>query len=521
MPGDFLVADNLAEPALELVGAALPTRLAGTHTERIIWLDTHDWRLFRAGLQLVQHRTARESRLVLSGLDGAEESRAAVGPDVVTVATLPEGPIQDRVRALVDIRELLPKAVLRGPTSMLAVLDDQTKTVARIAVQGPLTLDRGEGTLGVRVRVETMRGYTKEAQQATERLAATAGLQPANSSLLEAASAALGLEPGRHRSKPELTLYPAMPAREAFASTFRQLLEIVHDNLDGTLRQVDTEFLHDLRVAVRRSRSVLKVAANVIDEDVLAHHTRGLKWLADATSLSRDLDVYLLGFDERIGHGGMAGLDPAELEPFRLLLIEHTEKAHATLNQVLRSQRCKNLLETWDRDLGKYHRGRSAKKESAGKAMSGGTGIPVGELSRELLNRTWTRVAKRGRTIEAASPAEALHDLRKRCKELRYLLEFFGSLYDQRTLRRIVDELKLLQDNLGEFQDAESQRLLVRSSAEEMRAAGAPIGTLLAMGALEHQLMLRQAAAHDDCAACWSRFDDPETRAQFKDMVSA
>ena len=35
-----------------------------------------------------------------------------------------------------------------------------------------------------------------------------------------------------------------------------------------------------------------------------------------------------------------------------------------------------------------------------------------------------------GGAITPASPPESLHELRKRCKELRYLLEFFGSLYD-------------------------------------------------------------------------------------------
>ena len=53
---------------------------------------------------------------------------------------------------------------------------------------------------------------------------------------------------------------------------------------------------------------------------------------------------------------------------------------------------------------------------------------------------------------------------------MRYLLEFFASLYHPKTVSEFIGELKRLQDNLGEFQDAESQRDLVIHSAEELTA---------------------------------------------------
>ena len=73
---------------------------------------------------------------------------------------------------------------------------------------------------------------------------------------------------------------------------------------------------------------------------------------------------------------------------------------------------------------------------------------PVGPLADRLLKRAWRRVEKRGGAITPESPAEALHDLRKRCKELRYLLEFFAGLYDAGAHGEIVAELKKLQSNL-------------------------------------------------------------------------
>jgi CHAD domain-containing protein len=214
--------------------------------------------------------------------------------------------------------------------------------------------------------------------------------------------------------------------------------------------------------------------------------------------------VYLLGFDDMVSEA-----DTEAMKPFRVLLEQRRRRAHTALNRVLRSQRFERLLEGWERELA-----RSAADSDTAR-------MPVAPVSRTLLHKAWRRVEKRGRRIDVESPPEALHDLRKRSKELRYLLEFFASLYEQRIHTRVVGELKRLQDNLGEFQDAESQRHLVQRYAEDLRAGGAPAQTLLTMGRMELGLEQRQSAAHTHFAACWKRFDGPQNRRRFTAMVSS
>ena len=86
-----------------------------------------------------------------------------------------------------------------------------------------------------------------------------------------------------------------------------------------------------------------------------------------------------------------------------------------------------------------------------------------------------------------------LHDLRKRCKELRYALEFFAPLHDPAAYGKVVSDLKRLQDCLGEFQDTEVQIGEIRALATSMLAAGeAPAVTLLAMGEVTAGLAARQ-----------------------------
>ena len=45
-------------------------------------------------------------------------------------------------------------------------------------------------------------------------------------------------------------------ADKAVVGVLGALLGVIQANLEGTIEDLDSEFLHDLRVAVRRSRSV-------------------------------------------------------------------------------------------------------------------------------------------------------------------------------------------------------------------------------------------------------------------------
>ena len=117
------------------------------------------------------------------------------------------------------------------------------------------------------------------------------------------------------------------------------------------------------------------------------------------------------------------------------------------------------------------------------------TGPTVASAAAGIIRRAHRRVLTRGRAITDDSPSESLHDLRKRCKELRYALEFFAALDDPAAYRQAVRELKGLQDVLGTFQDCEVQRQEIRVIAADMLAAhDVPATALLAMGDLSAQI---------------------------------
>jgi CHAD domain-containing protein len=146
----------------------------------------------------------------------------------------------------------------------------------------------------------------------------------------------------------------------------------------------------------------------------------------------------------------------------------------------------------------------------------------VGELAADRAGRAWRRLARRGAATGPASPPATLHDLRKRGKELRYVLELFAGAWEPAAYRELLKELKVLQDCLGEFQDAEVHRDKVRGYAAELLAAGrADAPALLAMGELVAGLGGRQRRAAAESVARVGRFLTDQNRRRVRELVRA
>jgi CHAD domain-containing protein len=140
-------------------------------------------------------------------------------------------------------------------------------------------------------------------------------------------------------------------------------------------------------------------------------------------------------------------------------------------------------------------------------------------------DRIWTmyrRVRKEGRAMSPASPPEDMHELRKSCKKLRYLVEFFDSLYPKQEVRQLVKLFKVLLDNLGKFQDLAVQADHLREMAQRMRDEDrASTDTLLTMGILVGDLLEHQHRAREDFAQIFACFDSDEHQGLFKTLFDA
>jgi CHAD domain-containing protein len=525
---EFVIDGDRAGVARRVAAALEPrfTVLQETpRRARQVWLDTFDWRLHAAGLVLRQVSGTRSGDLVLTTSAGealasqplatpvppgiANGSGAAAPHWPALLGVIPAGPLRERLDPVVQIRALLPVAQAAGTLTQLRVLDGERKTVARITVEAAALAGPGRTALPPRLRLTPVRGYQSDTDRAARLLHEAGGFTPDPGPVFADVLTAAGRRPGDYTDQVDIGLTADMPARAALAAILLRLAAIIEANVGYVLRDVDTEFLHDLRVAVRRTRSALKLAGDVLPDGLAERFGPEFSWLGDLTTPVRDLDVYLTGFDEIAA--GLHAAAPGDLELFRAHLAKRRIAERRKLLRGLRSDRFATLMTDWQAALEPATRPR--RKRPAGPAA-----LDVASLAADRISRAHRRVLKRGEMIAACAdpagpPAEAMHALRKRGKELRYLLEFFATLYDPADHRRVVKDLKGLQDCLGAFQDAEVQRKEMREFAAQMLAQPANeaqaeelAATLLAMGELTARLHGQQERAQAEVAGRFAQF---------------
>jgi CHAD domain-containing protein len=502
---NFVFTDG-ERPVTDAVREALAPRFSvvpgrRSRTVRRTWLDTFDWRLHQAGLTLEYVTGRGPGELVLTGCGGERMTATAGGTRWPALAdALPGGPLRDRLEALTEVRALLPAARAASSVTEFRVRNTDDKTVAWLTVDQMLT-----PVLPTRLSVTAVRGYQAQADWIARHLATEPGVTPGAVPPLDAVLATAGQAPGQYTGKVDVTLDPAMPARTALAAVLLRLLDTLEANVAGTVRDVDTEFLHDLRVSVRRTRTALKLGGDLLPPGLAAEYRLAFKWLGDLTTPTRDLDVHLLTF--AAGAATLTSASPADLVPFHDHLTRRRTLEQRRLARALRSARFAKLTSGW----------RAALTELKPPKH----GPTVARAAARIIGRAHRRVLALGGAITDDSPAQNLHDLRKRCKELRYALEFFASLYDPAAHRQAVRELKGLQDTLGTFQDCQVQQQEIRVIAGEMMTArDVPATALLAMGDLSAQIGRRERQARSEFAGRFADFASPRAQARFRALAT-
>jgi CHAD domain-containing protein len=426
------------------------------------YLDTPDWRLFRAELTLARQVEGRANLLVLSSFAAEaipggplERSPSRGAPEFPW--ELPAGPLRERVRRAAAVRRLLPQVATRVEVTALEVLDGREKIVVRVHMTEGTARDAdGDRPLPTVMRVEPLRGYEEERDAVVAFLAADPALSPSSDSPLAAAMRAVGREPRSEAPAWKVDLDPEAPAGVELRRVLARLHEVMSANERGVREDVDTEYLHDFRVAVRRTRSILSHCRSVLAPDELEHFREEFAWLGKVTSEVRDLDVFLLAAHGRAGD--LAGSDPSDLVPLQQHLARRRRAAWKRMRAALDSARYHYASESW-----------AAFLEAPSPADPEGGGRPVVEFAAERITKQHRRVLKRGAGLDADTPAADVHALRIECKKLRYLLDALGGLFAVQPVARATKRLKQLQGALGDYNDAEVQAEMLRGMAHELK----------------------------------------------------
>ncbi len=195
-----------------------------------------------------------------------------------------------------------------------------------------------------------------------------------------------GKKPGSYSSKFDLQLKPQMWSCAAAKEILRYLFEIMRANEAGIKADIDTEFLHDYRIAIRRTRSALSQIRNVFPAEETAYFRQSFRYLGQFTNELRDLDVYLLSeseFEALLPEGMREDIVPL-FDYLRTL----REKALEEVIISLSSPEYAGVLGEWEEFL---------NEPIAKKAAAANAAIPIIDLARKRIFKRYRRVIRRRR----------------------------------------------------------------------------------------------------------------------------
>ena len=495
----FAVPRRLALSTLiaAATGNLAVTTHAGQHAH-VRYLDTFDRRLRQSGLVLEHVTLPGESMLRYrkAGHAGAiVEAPAASLP--AFARDLAHFRLRSLLSPMLDVRRLLVVAESRGRLTVARCVDSEDKTVLIVEC---FTAGRGPSRLAIR----PLRGYERFAHRVARRLRKIEGLVPDESEPMLVASdgpdSSFGGIPVSARADPD----PDERSDVACRRVLERLDASLAMNAPGVEADLDPECLHDFRVATRRARSLLREMKGVFPVAVTRRLRADLGWLGQRTGPVRDLDVHLMEFVDDAGSAdrGHSHANAA----LRDYLEASRKREFRALCHTLRSARYRRLRAA----LGKFLESEPPVRPQSANALAA-----VGVLSAARILKVYRRILSEGRAITHDSPPESLHDLRKTCKRLRYLLEFFRDVHPAKVVERTIARLKRLQDNLGTYQDVQVQRAVLETFREHARASL----DAAAVDALDTRcagLAAREKRTRDEFASRFASYDSKRAHKAFR-----
>ncbi|MGW0251842.1 CHAD domain-containing protein [Nocardia goodfellowii] len=256
--------------------------------------------------------------------------------------------------------------------------------------------------------------------------------------------------------------------------------------------------VHQMRVATRRLRSVLRSYRMLLPRDQADEIRKELKWLAGLLGVARDAEVRADRFAKLLAEHAEAFTDSAEIDTVtgktvddpggsasddstrvaapiataddlakitaRLVTAEHAryDGAHAQILAALDSDRyrtLRNTLSNWKSEL-PLRPSRAA--------------VPAADFFRVVLQRDHERIEAFLRAEPSTAPddrIEMLHDIRKSAKRLRYSCEAAAEVLGEEATG-LGHHAKHLQSVLGDHRDAIESHAAIVSRAAEAEAAG-------------------------------------------------
>jgi CHAD domain-containing protein len=220
----------------------------------------------------------------------------------------------------------------------------------------------------------------------------------------------------------------------------------------GTLQGENIEELHDMRVATRRMRTAFDIFGPVYDPKTIKRHLKGLRTIGRVLGQVRDMDVILengIYYQNKMKENARPGLEPLLND-----WMETINRQRTKMIKHLQSLAYLNFKQNFNIFLQVSDNIKTQLIENDGMNSRVRDTVPVLVYSRYAVVRSYESI------LPTASVPQ-LHALRIEFKKLRYTLEYFREILGEGA-NQAINELKQLQDHLGELHDADVACQLVR-----------------------------------------------------------
>ncbi|WP_198263488.1 CHAD domain-containing protein [sulfur-oxidizing endosymbiont of Gigantopelta aegis] len=420
----------------------------------------------------------------------------------------PDPEVQQILKPILKLRALHPvyQGILR--IEQLNLQNEDGKLLVHCQLISIFDTEYPRTPLMRQVKISPITGYAKEYKLANRLLNQLNPLKPSLSPL-DTILGAIGVMPVPFNIKPQLKLPAKMPARTAVSHIINTMISKQRMTEKGIIQDIDSEFLHHFRVAIRMVRAAIVQLKEVFPaQDVLILKER-FGNMARETNKLRDLDVFIMD------KARYMGLLPEPMRDDLLPMFTDFEK-----NRQIEAKRISRWIasrayrDDIDELQAQFVHGYSAVETKWSER-------PTIELAVSKIQKSYKKIYLAARKINSSTADEKIHDIRIDCKKLRYLLYFFGSEFDKKKMKQVANHLKSLQDKLGIFNDLTVQGDFLRNYLINLEhKPKKEIMLIAALGGLISTLYNMQVQEREKCIDELAIFSNENNRLLFEETFA-
>ncbi|MCW8962638.1 MAG: CHAD domain-containing protein [Gammaproteobacteria bacterium] len=465
LPHSWILEDDAQlRDLLAALGKKFAVSETGQLTQRVTYLDTFDWRIWRKGDVLEYREFGRQKKLLWRSIDhAAMHVEIPLDECPVFINEIPDWLQPKKLLKYTRPRALVEQALSRMQSHSYDMRDKDEKVVCRMAVVKEnirLNNNRTGEALPVRLQMESIRGYEKDFARIIKVINKT-GLQVYGKDPLTRLLNLDERRPCDYSNRLRLQLRPDQRTDEAARQIMLQLIQMMEVNEHGIRDDLDTEFLSDYRLAIQRAHSLLKQLKQVIPEDTRTRFDHDLVWINDETRRLFELNSWLLGFND-----------------FRELLDKNMRPHLDELLDWLRSQR-----QTAQQDVIKLFENKTYRQfmkrwriylecEVPEHSVLKHAEKPVLKIAGRQIWKTYQKLAGYRAVNEQELLQHDLPGMDEVCTTLNDLLALSRALYTDAKVARLSASMQALHAALDNCVERQIQVRSLRQFIKGMKAKG-------------------------------------------------